>query len=279
MEKQYKHLMEQQAVDTEVTAGFYEKLEKTGARRKTFRWKVALAVACIALMIPITVLAASNIFGKPKVKIGPTEHFPNRNGYVLRFDNIQSLPLSAFPEDIQAITEYKQSYLNSWAAAEKAMDIDLINNTILEDDSTAKGRIVNPDGHSAHCVISYHPSDDQLYYVQVDTTYIVKSKHYFFVKAKIAVEHPKLTADETQILHGITIGYPDDTTISYEEYTTKEGIPVAIVSTQGGSNYLRSIASFAVNNIAYEIHFVSTLEEQAAGRELLLEILDAYVVE
>lgn len=275
----YKHLMEKQIVSAETTAKFYEALEKPDKKRKSFRWKAALIAACVALMIPLTVFAASNIISQPKVKIGATEHFPNRIGYILRFDNMQSFPLSTFSKNVQGITEYKQSYLNSWAAAEKTLGIDLMHNTILEDDNTAKGRIVNPDGHSAHCVISYCTSDEQLYYVQVDATYIVKSKHTFSVKAKIAVEHPNLTADETQILHGITIGYPDNTTISYEEHTTKEGIPVAMLTTQGDSNYIHGIASFAVNNIAYEIHFTSTLNEQAVEQALLLEILDAFVLE
>lgn len=279
LDKQYKHLMEQQNVDAEVNANFYEKLENAGARRNSFRWKAALAVACIALMIPITVLAASNIISKPKVKFGVTEHFPNINAYSLRFDNIQSHPLSAFPKDVQAITDYKKSYLKSWEAAEKTLDIDLMNNTILEADSTGKDRIVDLDGNSAHCVISYHPSGEKLYYVQVDASYIVESKHYFFVKAKITVENPNLTEDEMQTLHGITAGYSGDTTISYEEYTTKEGIPVAIATTWSGSNYVKSVASFAVNNISYEICIVSTLKEQEAERERLLEVLDAYVLD
>ena len=120
MDKQYKHLMQQQCVDAEVTANFHEKLEKAGARRKSFRWKVALAVACIALMIPLTVFAASNIFGKAKVKIGKLEYFPGRTGYSVRFENLKSFSLKALSDKAKSITKKVTAYYDSWEDAERA---------------------------------------------------------------------------------------------------------------------------------------------------------------
>ena len=278
MEKQYKHLMEQQSVDTEVTAGFYEKLKNTGTRRKTFRWKMALAVACIALMIPITVLAASNTFRKGDVQIGNVPHFPTiDNSYSVRFNDIQSTPLSALPKEVQSITEHKRDYLNSWAAAAKITGMDLLRNTALENDGIAKIGVLYDGEPAAHCIVSYNTSDEQLYYVGVEASYYYQNTS-FYVRAKLTVEHPDLTEEEKNTLHGITVGMNYDVQISHEEYTTAAGVPAIILRSEA-DGWLFYHAVFAVDNISYEIQVRGSTKAEAATREALLEVLDAYVVE
>ena len=90
MDKQYKNLMVQQNIGAETTARFYEKLEQTTTQRKSMRWKAALAVVCIALTIPLTVLAVENIFGVPKMKFGKLDWHESPNGYSIRFENLKS---------------------------------------------------------------------------------------------------------------------------------------------------------------------------------------------
>ena len=132
MDKQYKNLMDQQNISPEVTAQFCDKLEQTATRRKSVRWKAVLAAACVALMIPLTAFAAKSIFGTPKVKLGKLDWYDGPNGYSVRFENVDSFPLDAFPKEVQAITEYKMVVCDSWEAAEETLGIDLLNNTFLQ---------------------------------------------------------------------------------------------------------------------------------------------------
>ena len=101
MDKQYKRFMEQQNITEEAHGTFYEKLENAQPLRRSGRWKVIVAAACIALMIPITVLAAEYIFGTPEVKLGKLEWCDSSNGYSIKFDNLDSFPLNTFSKELQ----------------------------------------------------------------------------------------------------------------------------------------------------------------------------------
>ena len=280
LDKQYKHLMEQQNVDAEVNANFYEKLENAGTRRKSFRWKAALAVACIALMIPITVLAASNIFGKPKIKIGKMEYFPGKNGYSISFDNIENFTLSAFPENIQSIKKDGNAYFDSWQEAKNKLGIGLLNNTVLENDSTIKNQLSQANKY--HCEILYRTASSKLYYLGVNANYR-RQQMQMEMSAIVTVENPDLTDDAMRAIHSVTRVDAKNTMteIDHEEYTTAEGIPVVIVKfKRENAPYYNAgyHAIFAVDNISYDILFWSNNGNEDLEREVVLEVLEGFVL-
>ncbi len=274
MDKQYKKLMEQQNISEEVTAQFYGKLEETKPRSKSIRWKAALAAACIALMIPVTALAVENIFGTPKVKIGQLNWIDSPNGYSVRFDNVDNFPLDALPKDMRNIDEIKRIPYESWEAAEDALGIDLLNNTFLAKANKIKMRY--DDIGNVHCKIVYTPFEGQLFYVSPMATYKYDNVQVD-VKAKLTVEHPELDEETKQGLHGIegAITKPENVETTYEEYTTKEGIPVVILRWELGYSVQRT-AVFSVNNISYEVTTHSELQRDDANKQVLIDTLDGF---
>lgn len=274
MDKQYKNLMDKQNISTEVTAEFYEKLEAPKTKHKTVRWKVALAAACIALLIPVTVLAVENIFSTPKVKIGELTWTDNPNGFSVRFENLDNFPLDALPKDMRNIDEIKRIPYESWEAAEDALGIDLLNNTFLAKANKIKMRY--DDIGNVHCKIVYNPFEGQLFYVSPMATYKYNNVQVD-VKAKLTVEHPELDEETKQVLHGIegAITKPENVETTYEEYTTKEGIPVVILRWELGYSVQRT-AVFSVNNISYEVTTHSELQRDDANKQVLIDTLDGF---
>lgn len=275
MDKQYKNLMEQQSVGEEVNAEFYEKLGKTERKRKPLGWKVALIAACLAIMIPLTAFAVEHIFGVPAVKLGDTVHFTNMNGYMVHFENVQSYPLSALPEDVQAITEYKNQKVASWKAAEDTLDIDLLNSTFLE------GATINSmpfdDTGDTHCVIHYRASEGQLFFVGVNAYYKYDGLQ-LDMKAKLTVEHPAMTEEDKLALQGVegAVKEPANVKTTYENYTTKEGIP-AVILRWDYETFDRYLAVFAVNDITYELTaFTISEKTEATALQTLKDALDGF---
>ena len=277
LDKQYKRLMQQQMIPENTTAEFYEKLDSRSAKHRSFRLQIAIAAACLALMIPITALAKANIVSQPKIEIGKMKWLDNEDGFSVTLDNIKNYPQDAFPENIQSISGLKRFWLNSSEDAEKLLDIDLLENTVLEDANTSKGRITD-NGNSAPCMVSCRELGGRLYHIGVLTKYYRQGVG-FYVDAQITVEHPQLTQEESVILHSITSAPGEGMQINYEEYTTKEGIPVAIVAF-GYEEYVDYMALFAVNNISYKLSFYSATPRTAvAAKQMLIEVLEGYVID
>lgn len=282
MDKQYKNLMEQQNIPAEVTAQFYEKMEQTETRRKPVRWKAALVAACIVLMIPITVLAVETIFGTPKVKLGKLDWHDSPNGYSVQFDNLDSFPLDAFPEELHHLAEHKFVPCDSWEDAEETLGIDLLNNPVL-----SKARKVTlkynktavEEQMNAHSRIVYAQHNGQLYLVSTSAHYLCDGLS-LDLKAKLTVEHPELDAKTQQLLLGSegVVVKPVNVKISYEEYTTKAGIPVMILRWDRGRVF-QYTAFFAVNDISYEVTAWGDLSDREnTAKQILLDVLDGFML-
>ena len=278
MDKQYKTLMDQQNIRPEVTAQFYEALDQQETRRKPIRWKAVLAAACVALMIPLTVLAAENIFGAPKVKIGKLDWYDGPNGYSVRFENVDSFPLEAFPEEVQDITEYKMVVCDSWEAAEERLGIDLLNNTFLARANKNTMRYKEQDSNyvNVHSMILYSTYNDRLWCVGTSAFYRYDGVQ-LDLKAKMIVEHPDVDEETKQVLQGMegAVTELSDTKISYEEYITKKGIPVVILRIDR-DRVVDYKAMFAVNNISYEVTAWCNPGREDVEKQILLDALDGF---
>lgn len=281
MDKQYKHLMEQQNIPEKVTTDFYERLEKKTMGCRSFRWKAALIAVCLLLIIPITALAVGNIFGKPKVKIGKMEYIPGKNGYSVTFDDVKSFSLSAFPENIQSIKRDTNAYFDSWQDAGARLGIGLLKNTVLDHETTLKSQL--SDINKYHCEIIYRTASSKLYYVGINAKY--RRQHMDIeMSAVLTIENPDLTEDTTNAIHSVTRVDIKDviTALEYEEYTTKEGIPAVIVAfkRENAPKYNRCYhAVFSVDNITYDIRFWSNNGEEAMEREIVMEVIDGFVLD
>ena len=274
MANKYKSLMEQQNISAEFTEQFYGKLEKSQPQRKSVRWQAALAAACIILMIPLTALAAKNIFGTPKVKLGKLDWHDNPNGYSIQFENLDSFPLKSFPKEMQMLNELKRIPYNSWEDAEKALGIDLLNNAFLA--HAEKLEMDYDDTGASHCRILYNTYEGQLYYVSATANYRYSGLQ-LDIKAKIAVDHPELDEETKQLLLGLegVINRPTVVETDCAEYTTTAGIPVVIL--RSNLDYaIRCIAVFAVNDVSYEITAWVRPNNENADMQILYDVLDGF---
>ena len=277
MDNRYKNFVEQQNISAECNRKFYEKLENAKSRRRPVHRIAMVAAACIVLLIPITVFAAEYFFGTPKVKLGKLDWYDGPNGYSIRFDKLDSFPLHAFPEELQTLPEHKRIPYESWEEAEEALGIDLLNNTFLA--NADKMTSSYGDIKHAHSTILYAQHEGQLYYVGTMASYRY-NRLQLDLKAKLTVEHPEMDEETKQILLGVegAVTKPDDVEISYEEYTTKEGIPVVILR-RNLDNVIWYVAVFAVNDISYELNAWVSPERENSEKHILLDALDGFVLE
>lgn len=274
MDKQYKIMMEQQHIDAEITKHFYGVLEKKQPQRKAIRWQIALAAACIILMIPFTALAAKNIFGTPKIKIGKLDWHNSPNGYSIQFENVDSFPLETFPKEIQTLREMKRIPYNSWEDAEKALRLDLLNNAFLA--HAEKLEMDYEDTGASHCRILYNTYEGQLYYVSATANYKYKGLQ-LDIQAKITVDHPELDEETKQLLLGLegVINRPTVVETACEEYTTTAGIPVVILHWNL-DQVIRYVAVFAVNDISYEVTAWINPDNEEAEVMILKNVLNSF---
>ena len=280
MDKQYKTLMEHQNIPAEVTAQIYEKMEQPATKSTPIRWKAVLAAACIVLMIPLTVLAVETIFATPTVKLGKLDWHDSPNGYSVRFENLNNFPLDAFPEEVQTLEKHKFVPCDSWEEAEETLGIDLLNNPVL---SKARKVTVKYNKTSveeqmdAHTRILYSQYNGQLSLVATSAHYLCDGLP-LDLRAKLTVEHPEQDTETQQILHGTegVVAKPSNTEISYEEYTTKEGIPTVILRFDR-KRVIQYAAFFSVNDISYEVTAWGVSQErEETNKQILLDVLDGF---
>ena len=284
MKDTYTKLMLQQ--HTAKDAAFYEKLENTNAviKRKPV-WKAAIVAACILLMIPVTVWAAEIVFRTTTVTKHNdiTIHGEPGIGMQIRYETIQSHPISEFSDHLQTLTESTLIAFDSWEQAEADLGIKLLANPILTDANTHRVH----DNHwikeyaGEHCHGYYVGTDGQLFYGTIRAVY-ERNNLTFSVTAKVTAEHPSKTEEMLREYHGIHIGYDSelDSQVATENIVTKNSIPVTILAIGIGES-TSYVALFAVNDISYEIRSIGTKGDwnNDAVYASIVEVLEGFTVE
>lgn len=275
MEKQYKQLMQQQNIGSQTAQAFFEKLDSTPVRRKN-RWSAVLAAACLCLVIPVTALAVEYLFGVSNVRIGEASYAPGAEGYHVRLENVESHPLDAFSEELQALQEDKVVYYDSWAEAEAMLGIDLLDNTVLENEA-------NPIDHylarGSHCMGVYRTLDGRFHTASTVAAF-QKDRVSFEVKANVAAEQGGKDSDLLPLFHGASVAYSKKygANITSEAYTTRAGIPATVLTVE--LEHLTEVtALFAVDGVSYEVRVLSKHTREKSEKEVLLEVLDGFVLE
>ena len=284
MKEAYTKLMLQQNLASDTT--FYKKLENTTKQQKHhISWKAAVAVACVLLLIPVTVWATENIFGVTKVTRFNNITYQDEPGVGLeiQYEDLQSYPISEFSEHLQTLSEKTMLTFDSWAEAKQYFGIPILSNPILTDDNIHR---VNDTYWSdapagAHCHGYCLVKDGQLYYGTFRATY-QRNNITFSVSAEVTVEHPSYTEERLRQYHGIYIEYAEkwNSQVTTSNIVTHNGIPVTILAVGIGES-TEYIALFAVNDISYQIRSVGMngpLNDDAVYA-VITEVLDGFTVE
>lgn len=274
MEKQYKNLMAQQNVAEETACAFYEKLGNAPEKPRKIRWSLVLAAACLCLVIPMAALALEYVFGVSTVRTGQMSYASRSEGYLLELENVQSKPLDAFSQELQALNADRVAYFDSWAEAEKMLGIDLLDNEVLE----SAAPIAHYLAEGNHCMGIYRTLDGRFHTASTVAAY-QKDRVSFEVKANVVAEHPDTPEEFLALFHGSSAAYNKEygVDIITEEYTTKAGIPVSIVMAEL-DYYTDCVAVFAVDGVSYEIRTLSKYTRDATEKEVLLAVLDGFVL-
>lgn len=294
MKDAYAKLMMQQHTSRSGDIAFEEKLEKAG--KKNFPiWKAAIVVACVLLMVPVTVWAAESIFTVSKVTVCerpiPEENLPGI-GLDIVYEKIENHGLRNFPRHLQSLEEGELLLHTSQEEVEDYLGLDLLENTVLSaEDTHPVGAFDEPGkNYQTYCGVW----DGQLLFTEVQSVY-KRNGIRFKVTATATVAHP--TADGNEY-HSTSITYLDEHNrkILSEQYVTQAGIPVLIVSVTEDS-HLRDdsralvdyFACFAVNNISYKIElsgwFFDSYDKDSYASpdekvtQTLAEVLDGYILE
>lgn len=288
MNNTYRKMMEQQCFSDDVKQAFYEKIQNDQPRKRTPMFVKGIAIAaCVCLMVPLTAFAVESIFGISVVEV--IEDFTLSGkpgiGYETNYPDMNSRPLSDFPEEIQTIgDDYVLKTYNSWEEAEQELGIKLIDNTVLSGKGVTKARAydLTYDGVSGrqHCFAYFNGKDGQFYRATVTAAYRYQDMN-ITVRSGVTVDHPAIPEERETDMHWSSVLYESDDVeeIVQEQYAAKNGINATIVSVNWtGLHATDYEASFSANGIAYRITVRSYDPKlDAETKAMLIEILEGFV--
>lgn len=277
MNERYKNLMTQQSIAPDATDNFYNKLETAKPQGRKEYWKIGLIAACLCLLIPASVLAAKYAFGVAEIRKINENTFPGQEGYYISLDNVKSYPMEAFAEELQSLKENKTVYYDSWKDAEAALGIDLLENEVLIDGNTHPINHFLTPGY--HCAGRYMVTEGQFYAASTFAAY-QRDRVSFEVKANVTAQTAEKAEDFMDLFHGTYSAYSKkyDPNIMTEQYTTKHGIPVTLIVVEL-EDLTEYSAIFAVNNVSYKVRILGRYTSEKCERDVLLEVLDGFVLE
>ena len=297
MDEAYAKLMMQQNPSKELDTEFYEKLEAadTGKKHKPV-WKSAAAIACILLLIPVTVWAAESIFGITKANIceRPTPISGVAGiGLDIEYENIENHSLKDFSKHLRELEESEEVLHENLEKAEEYLGIDLVDNPVLAAEDTRQVAAFKERGKNfkTYCCIW----EEHFLFAEVQSVYH-RNDVRFNLTATVTADHP--TIDEMEY-HNTRLTYFDEHNreILTEQYVTQAGIPVLIVTVMeydyrddhDNRTILDYFACFAVNNISYKLEPTAwsfdddDLDQYADADEkvaaTLKEVLDGFTLE
>lgn len=260
MDEAYRKFMMQQNPSKDADGAFYEKLDHSTATKKQKPvWKAAVAVACILLLIPVTVWAAENIFSITNVTIcqRPIQIIGAAGiGLDIRYESLENHSLKDFSKHLRKLEESEEMLHSSLSDVEEYLGLDLVDNPVLTAEDTRQVAAFKERGkhYKTYCCIW----EEDLLFAEVQSVYH-RNDVRFNLTATVTAEHP--TIDENEY-HNTNITYFDrkHREVLTEQYMTQAGIPVLIVTVMEDDIVSRNhraildcFACFAVNNISYKI--------------------------
>lgn len=279
MHDEYTQLMNQQIFSSE--AELLEKLQhRTPKKRLPTYQKILIVALCLCLLIPTAVFAAETIFDLTSVKIYPGKDFEGNDAviYDIDFGSAIELPLSDFPEKWQHLEEGQFVFYDSWTEAQEDLGIDLMDNTLLEQEYAAV-KAFNPgswsDRNAAHCYTLYRAYEGQLYSFSTYAVY-KRAGSLAYLTAEALVEHPNIPEEVKKVFAGdqyILKSEAEAEKFSTETYTAASGLVATIVADQLSEGLTDYYALFRANGITYRI---TSPEFNDLGRKVLIELLESF---
>ena len=279
MMEQYRKTMDNLTLSDAAVSQFYKKLEGASVKKRHYRLRPALAAACLCLLIPLAVYAASSIFGQPKSELitNPTRA---GKGYVTSIGSTYPRAIADFAPELQTLNDSARTDFSSWQEAEEYIGFTLLDAPALFSGDFDKYKMVlTADGksHSYHCLTSF-VGDGQLLMGHAEAYY---QKNYIRValRATIAADHPEMDEEMLEFIHSGSAFYPGNQVgkITTENITTQAGLPVCVTTVQMAKyDACDYEATFFINGVSFTLrvagHGVRHNEEAKA---LLLEILES----
>ena len=289
MSNSYYEMMRQQSMSPEGKQAFYYKLtQKSCGKATVYVKRAVIAAVCIALLVPVTVLAVESIFGISIVKrvTGMLSVGREGVGYEITYPEALSRPLTDFAQELQTFDGHVTKAYDTWQDAEAELGITLLNNPVLQREGVQKEPSYNLReiglGPRVHCFASFSGLDGQLYRATVTAGYRYDNMSVT-VGSVVTCEHPKITAEEERDMHWVRVLYEqtDIEEITQEQYTAANGITATIVSiekTKGGMQEYE--ATFSANGASYRITVDPNArngDRNEAAKAYLIEILNGFV--
>lgn len=286
MNNGYRRFMEQQCLSHQTKQSIYCNLQKTKSYKPGCVFlKAAAILLCVILLIPVSVLAAQNIFGIAVFNRVENASIQNRPGvgYEVRFETIKGYPITDFSEHLQGLEKTTVVCFDSWEDAQEDLGIDLIANNVCQDEETQKILLYVAEGtpQTSHCEGVYSVVDGRLASSRISAVYQYR-RVKFIVSAYLTVEHLTATDQNRNFKH---VYFQEDTpSFTTNQYTTKNGIPmtVSVVHAESLSEdqtgYTDYTVYFAVNDIVYTVSIVGCegVWEDAHIYAVLCEILEGF---
>lgn len=276
MMKQYCKTMDKLTLSEDAEAQFYEKLESAIPQKKR-RPTALLVAACLCLLIPLAVIAATNHFGQPSSVVINSSRYKGK-GYVTSTGNTYRRPIADFSPELQTLNDSVQKDFASWEEAEAYIGFTLLDAPALfSGDIEKRNMVLTADGksHIYHCLTSF-VGDGQLFMGHVEA-YFQKGAIRINLRATVAADHPEMTDKVMKSIHQnqiIYIGH-QKVDITAENITTQAGIPVCITTAQRdvSTDYE---ATFSINGVSFTLVIAGhgKLKNEEA-KAILMEILES----
>lgn len=287
MNRAYREMMQQQCLSADAQRAFFEKAQAPQHRRKAPTIvKIAAVAACLCLLIPLGAYAVERIFGYSIVEIfeNSTPFDTPGTGYQVEHPDTFSRPLSDFSEEIREVDRFMLKAYDSWAEAEDALGIKLVENTFLSGENVQKiaAYDLRHDGLSGrqHCFTYYHGKSGQFYRAMLTAVYRYQDAQ-ITLHSTVTAEHPEISEEDARRLHQTAVGYEnaDVQDITREAYTAANGIQTDIVRVEWTSGHAPEYAAcFSANGASYKITVTARdPQADAESRALLIEVLEAFV--
>ena len=278
--------MEKQCLSMQAKTSICDALQrKKETQLRPAYWRVAVAAACILLLIPVTAYAAKNFFGISVVEF-IKDTMPSGNlgtGYAVSHPEMTSHQISEFPEAIQNMEDYRLVTYESWQDAEAELGITLAHNPVLVSEQATKEQSFRLEEKGvfqrAHCYATYNGKDGQFYRATIRAAYRYDNMH-ITLSSVVTCEHPAISKEKEYAMHNHGVLYRDYEVenITQEQYVAENGIVATLVTVDRvGGKTTDYEATFSAGGASYRITIHSyDKTRDAETKETLIKILEGF---
>lgn len=287
MDENYKHLMQQQYPQEDVSV-FFDQTNTSLVQRMPIYKKILIVVVCLCLLIPTTVLAVENIFDVSIVRIGPRKDLEGNDviGYNIDFVTTKEIPLDEIGEKWRYLEEGVEPRYETWQEMQADLGYDLLDNPVLEQEYDAARALKTFDmtfrDQGVPCTNLFRTYEGQLWSFSPGASY-KKGGFKVTLSADALVEHPNIPEDVKGVFTTVQYMLDNEEDLerySTEEYTAASGLTATILKTTYTDVHVSYDAFFRANGVRYTVSINGNVNDpERTMREELIRILEAFTME